>query len=76
MAEFQINFDGLMVGDMVSMSPFGQFASAPREFKILAVGTDKRKENSRWIAPVTHEKLKDSDKLYEREGWRIQLLKH
>jgi len=76
MSQFQTTYTGLMVGDTISMTPFGRFGSKPKVFKILSVGTDKRKENSRWIAPVTADKVQNSDKIYERDGWSIQILEH
>jgi len=77
MANFQINFDGLMVGDEISASELGRFGAAPRVFVIKSVGGNKRdRKADRWVSAVPEPKVKEADKLYERDGWRIEVLNH
>ena len=74
---FQLDFNGLMVGDEVSVSEFGRFGAAPRVFVIKAVGGNEHdNKDKRWISAVGMPKTQEADKLYERDGWRVEILKH
>ena len=71
----QIDFIGLTVGDKISISELGRFGAAPRVFEIKSIGADKHDyRKKRWLSPVGEPKVQEADKLYERDGWRIEVL--